>query len=105
MAGDVLAILTATLSSITLAWTIASFAFTRGRLSAFEERTLRHQREFAVRDQHWRELTGAIDYALGISRASQTIGLTILRHLAAAAWVTNDDRLKVAAVLAVIEEG
>lgn len=104
MADGALATLTATLSALTFAWTIASFAFTRGRLSAFEDRTLRHQREFAARDQHWRELSGAINYALENSKAAQTIGITILRHLASAPWVTNDDRLKVAAVLAVIEE-
>ena len=104
MADVDLASVTALISVLTLAWTVAAFALTRRRLSAFETRTLQLQREFAARDHHWHELTGAIDYALGKTRSSKAIGLTILRRLPAADWASNDDRLKVAEVLAAIQE-
>lgn len=103
--GDALAaVLAGGLSLVTLVWTIVSFFLTRGRLSKFEKRSLEQEREAGVREQHRLEMNDGISYVLGKSKQSQEIGLTMLEHLRGAEWATDDDRLKVAAVLNVIGE-
>ena len=98
--GDALAaVLAGGIALATLLWTLAAFFLTRHRLSAFESRSLELQTEVAVRDQHRLQLNDGIGYALGKSEESQQIGLTLLEELKGAAWATDDDRLRVAAVL------
>lgn len=84
--------LTAVASALTLAWTIASFVFTRERLSAFERRSLDQQAAASSRDHNWRELIDGVDSATSSSTVSQVIGVTMLHRLLNADWVADDIR-------------
>ena len=102
--ADVLAILTAAASALTLAWTIASFVFTRERLSAFERRNLDQQAAASARDHHWRELIDALNYAVSSSTVSQVIGVTMLHRLLNADWVADDIKLLLLDIIETVKE-
>lgn len=91
-------------SLATLLWSLLSFFLTRLRLSRFERRSLDESRELANREQHRRELNDGIGYLLSVHEESRAIGFTILEQLERATWATDDDRIKVAAVMRAVTE-
>lgn len=106
MSGELLAAgLAATISLTTLLWSLVSFFLTRLRLSRFERRSLDESRELANREQHRRELNDGIGYLLARQEESRAIGFIILEQLERATWTTDDDRIKVAAVMRAVTEG
>ena len=84
---------------VTLGWTVASFLLTRRRLSRFERGTLVAQ----SRTEHHSQLIAWIQLFLSDDRQSQELSVKMLRLLAGATWATDEDRVKVAEVLDVIE--
>ena len=102
--SSVAALVAAGLSLATLLWSLVSFFLTRLRLSRFEARSLDEAKELANREQHRRELNDGIGYLLARDGKSRTVGAIMLEELKRARWATDDDRLKVAAVLRAAKE-
>ncbi|MCU1423040.1 MAG: hypothetical protein JWN36_2691 [Microbacteriaceae bacterium] len=96
------AVVAGVIGLLTLAGTFVQLIVTRSRLSRFERTLLADQKEVAVRQQHRLELNDGIRYVLGKGMRSREIGFTMLGDLMGASWATDDDRLKVAAVLSAI---
>ena len=92
------------ISLLTLLWSLVAFILTRSRLSRFERRSLDEARELANREQHRRELNDGIGYLLARDDQSRAIGLINLEQLKHATWATDQDKVKVAAVIGSVVE-